>query len=235
MRQSESGNAVIFILVTIALFAALAYTFMRSGQTGQSNLTAGQAKLAAQEMIDYAQSLERGTQKLLSRRCAETELEYDITVMPDCGANADSPSDGSCSLAGTAGANVAGQTFPAQPNMNVVVSAGASLEEIGVWDDNNGLVGQDIVVWFAPVDEKICRALNTILGNNFDPPVLGGATQNWCFNDDIGAGGNHFGTSGPYVLGALAGKRGGCFMQPDPDAAFHTPQGYNFYYVLHAR
>lgn len=77
MRASERGNAIIFILIAIALFAALSYTFMRSSQKGQGNLTAGQAKLAAQEILSYGVNVQRAVEKLLARGCSETQISFE--------------------------------------------------------------------------------------------------------------------------------------------------------------
>ena len=57
-KNSQAGNAIIYILIAIALFAALAYVFMRGARTGQGNLTMNQAKLGAQEIVAKANAFE---------------------------------------------------------------------------------------------------------------------------------------------------------------------------------
>lgn len=76
MRHSERGNAVIFILVAIALFAALAYTFTRSAQQGQGNLTAGQTKLAAMDIIAIGSKFQKAVERMQAKGCSESQISF---------------------------------------------------------------------------------------------------------------------------------------------------------------
>lgn len=102
MRTSERGNAVIFILIAIALFAALAYTFTRSSQQGQANMYAGQSKMA---VIDYQaclQTVQAMDQRLQQRGCAGM-----VSYNEDGSNNiSGAPTDGSCSMFHANGGNL---------------------------------------------------------------------------------------------------------------------------------
>ncbi len=54
-RRAERGNALIYVLIAIALFAALSMTFGRSTDTSEiSNLSDEKAQIIATQMISYA-------------------------------------------------------------------------------------------------------------------------------------------------------------------------------------
>ena len=106
MRTDQSGNVVIFILLAVGLFGALAFTFTRGGQQGQGNMNSQQAKIAAQEIIAYGAQLEKATNKLLARGCSETQLNYDHSSFTLSHDNTTAPADGSCDIFGAAGAGL---------------------------------------------------------------------------------------------------------------------------------
>lgn len=109
-RPSERGNAVIYILLTVALFAALAYVFMRGGQQGQGNMTSQRARIGAQEILSYAKMIEKRVDSLRTKGCSESQINFANTVwlkangtaFHDIGSNANAPVDGSCDVFGTA-------------------------------------------------------------------------------------------------------------------------------------
>lgn len=154
-RASERGNAVIFILLGIALFAALAYTFMRGAQTGQGNLTAGQTRLLAQSMINDSIRIERATNKLLARGCSENDLNYYDPQIP-VALNPDAPTDGHCDI------------FSAQ-------GVGGPAEIFADYTDDRGAAGNhnvfrtkttepDIIYWYQGLSRPLCIEINRQLG-----------------------------------------------------------------------
>ena len=74
--NSRSGNAIVVILIAVFLFGALAAVFMRGARTGQGNLTANQAKLAAQEIATYLSAVDKAINKLRSRGCSENDISF---------------------------------------------------------------------------------------------------------------------------------------------------------------
>ena len=54
-RALERGNAMIYVLIAIALFAALSFTLARQGDDGEaSDMSDARAELYATDMISYA-------------------------------------------------------------------------------------------------------------------------------------------------------------------------------------
>lgn len=93
----SAGNVILFILLAVALFGALAYTFMRGSEGGQGNMTQQQAKVAAQEILDYAKNVETTVNRLRARGCSENQLSFDYDIPATTGyENSNAPADYSC-------------------------------------------------------------------------------------------------------------------------------------------
>ncbi|MCB1555701.1 MAG: hypothetical protein KDJ15_00120 [Alphaproteobacteria bacterium] len=73
----ERGNAFLLIMLGIALFAALIFTVSQGTQEGTGNMTRRQAEIAAADILDYAQRLERGAQHLQARRISENNISFE--------------------------------------------------------------------------------------------------------------------------------------------------------------
>ncbi len=105
MKNNERGNVIIFILVAVFLFGMLGYTFARTGRDGQSSISIQQAKLAAQEILNYARLVEGAVNRVRRNGCSEGEISFledwnDDGVInnghPGDQANTTSPADRPC-------------------------------------------------------------------------------------------------------------------------------------------
>ncbi len=181
----QSGNAVLIILLGVALFGALSYTFMRGSQTGQGNLTQQQAKLAAQELATFVNTINRAFQKLRSRGCSESDISFAYTgtngTFGTAWTNhpATAPVDYSCHIFRPEGA---GLTFSIDPEKYQVsydiinTTAPASVNQhdniyfrnevadtIGV-----GTAASDLMMHFNFIKPEICKAYNQIIPVDID-------------------------------------------------------------------
>ncbi|MFA5593351.1 MAG: hypothetical protein WC989_08575 [Micavibrio sp.] len=108
--RSEAGNVVIFILIGIGLFAALAYTFMRGGAPGQKQLTSNQARMAAQELVSFFNAVDKAANKLRSRGCSESDISFsnpnDKDTFIALNDSPTAPADKSCHIFDAAGAGM---------------------------------------------------------------------------------------------------------------------------------
>lgn len=106
----QSGNVVLMILIAIALFGALAYTFMRGSQQGQGNLTGNQARIAAQELQTFFTYVDQTANKLRSRGCSVMDLSFsnsgDTGTYVSLNNSATAPVDKSCHVFDAAGGNI---------------------------------------------------------------------------------------------------------------------------------
>jgi hypothetical protein len=184
-RSSERGNAVVFILIAIALFAALAYTFMRSGQQGQGNLTAADAKFKAQQLANFLDNVEKGTNKLRQRGCSQSDISFEYpgsmsgdTFLDGQNHPTTAPTDHSCDVFNAAGGNV---------SMDVTLSDyQIPLEGIGAnpWFYNHAWFNQTIETRTNPISfwstvisiyyikPEICEAYNKVVNNGVDTSIV---------------------------------------------------------------
>lgn len=114
-RNDEGGNALIFILIAIALLGLLTVTLSRSGDSTNDTGDFEQNQIAASEILAYAKSIENAVQSLLARGCSENEISFwhdsDGNGTEDGGDdyyNDKSPTDRFCHVFDVAGA---GMTF----------------------------------------------------------------------------------------------------------------------------
>lgn len=226
MASKQAGNAILIILIAVFLFGALAAAFMRGSRTGQTNLTAGQTKLLAQELLSFAQSLERASLKLIQRTCAPSQLSF-VGLDSSCTVNPVAPPDNSCNVMHTNGGGISRPDLSnSLPNLSIRVSGGASLERIGTWDVGSAASHQDMVVWITNIPLSLCQEMDRIVGNTGAAPDLADLDAS-CFGN---AG---YGNS-LVVLGTRAAKQAACINTTTaPSIPANLPLGPSFYYVIY--
>ena len=237
--NTRSGNAIVIILIAVFLFGALATVFMRGARTGQGQLTQHQANFKEMDLLDYAKSMERSVQKLLKKGCSENELDFGVAQLPDCEVNDDAPVDKSCSIFSANGGGLTPLDMTAMgfPSMIVSPSGGSAITGLGTGDNSGATEGtQDLVLWYANIDESLCRALDAKVGNT--TPIVGfdAAGQYWCFGDNVAGTGNWGGSKIEDLDAERAARGAGCVNNTGtPSNSLHLPTGYNFFFLLHAR
>lgn len=77
-RRYERGNAFIFILLGIALFAGLAFTISRSMRSQTTTtLSSRDADLAATDIMSYNQALARAVDRVRRKGCSENDISFE--------------------------------------------------------------------------------------------------------------------------------------------------------------
>ena len=226
MRHTQSGNAFIYVLVAIALFAALAYTFTRSAQQGGSgNISKQEAAIAASEILSYARTIESAVNRVrVKNRCSENEIsfEYDGYYI-----NPSAPGTKKCHIFEPEGGNIEYLTMNPNTFSNGLqyfgFNAGFQFTKVG--SDLN-----DLALQLNYLKKDVCLSINDKLGipnNAGEPPE-----EN---NDPAGTEGTFkgtFGTNKADTVGddgtGLSGKMAFCRLQSS------VPH-YQFIYVLLAR
>lgn len=75
--SNQSGNVFLFVLLGVALFAALAFVVSRGMRSeSATGLSRNQAELSAVDIIDYAQNLERGVNRLRDHSVSENDIDF---------------------------------------------------------------------------------------------------------------------------------------------------------------
>ncbi len=189
-RHSQSGNAVVVILIGIALFGALAFTFMQGSKSGQGNLTSQQAKIAAQELLDFFTAVDRAANKLRQKGCSENDISFsspkDTGVFITFNSSATAPVDKSCHVfdenGGKLNMNMQWEKYqtyavygPGDINVGNINFKWSGFQIVNV-----GTAAPELAFVMAATKPEICDAYNELIGlKNYNPyvsdadPILG--------------------------------------------------------------
>jgi type II secretory pathway pseudopilin PulG len=242
-RTNQRGNAIMIILVMIALLAALTAVAMRSSSRTANNMEVEQARIQAEKLMRTAKAYETATQQLIVvNHCSENQLNLANTTTTRNYTNATAPTDKHCNYFNLKGV---GQAYnnPASITSDTTKSA---LSDYGQWvftgtqcilgvgsDDDSTCSNNELaLIMVAPhIDLTICLQINTLNGitnPSNAPPVES-------FNDEASTFKGSFAVIGNAEIGSpateLVGHATGCFEAADGAWA----GSYIFYHVLLAR
>ncbi len=79
MKNNQSGNILFYILIAVALLAALSFTVAQSGRGSMSNLSNEKAALYATEIIEYGNILAQATSQIRLRGYKDTQISFENT------------------------------------------------------------------------------------------------------------------------------------------------------------
>ncbi len=174
-RFSERGSVFFYILLGVALFAALAYTTTRSSRNTTSNiLTKRQAEIAASEIIDYSQKVARVVDQIRLNGVSETDINFASKVFsrhqatltewqpnPNC-------ADVSCAVFATYGGPLSETTFEKYASTLELPYASShpkaghpSFSRVSVI--GAGSQSEDLILYIIKIKDSVCDAINTAL------------------------------------------------------------------------
>lgn len=78
--SNESGNAIVWVLIAVALFAALNYAFSSTSRTSTSLLTNSEADAYASQIIAYGNEVKAAVKRMQLRSVDETEFSFGQTA-----------------------------------------------------------------------------------------------------------------------------------------------------------
>lgn len=175
-ENKESGNVFLFIFMGIILFGALIFTMNKSGTGNTSALSKAQIKLAASEILQYSQIMDRTVNKLIRNGCSESQISFNNAVVSGYSTPA-APVDGTCGLFSQTGGKL-NYNAPSETWLDSSLSAQASYGEwfyTGyVYVDGFGThftsPDNTVLLMVLPYLKKdVCMALNDRLG--LEPPA----------------------------------------------------------------
>lgn len=246
MRNAQSGNVLFYILIGVALLAALSYTVAQSGRGNVSTLEADKAALYATEVVAYGNVLAHAAAQLRLRGYRDTELSFENPVLSGY-ANAGCPEDG-CKIFSPDGAGVtysAPKTEWLDPTLSAstgygqyYITGNSCVAEVGAGGascHSDSADDEELILILPYVDKTLCAKINDLSGvpnPSGDPPqdganafsmnahkFTGSYTETYPIGDGGGAADN------------LKGKPSGCFEGGGTPAA----GTYHYYKVLLAR
>lgn len=162
MKNSQTGSAIIWILIAVTLFAAIGVVMMRGTIGSTSTVSDEQAKIYAQQVIAYGNDIKAAIKRLQLRGCADTEISFQNDIDANY-TNNNAPTDKSCHVFHP---NGGGLSFV--DNKNVILHNPYFM-------GNSYIVGvgtsESELIMYGEVDKATCIQINKILHGNTDEPI----------------------------------------------------------------
>ncbi len=224
----QRGSSFFLILLGIAIFAALSFAVLQGGRVSQSSLTADQARLAAQDIIQYANTIEKAVQTLRLRGCSETEISF--AGHPSGVANPSAPTDESCHVFSLSGGKATAKRLDSSYYLSLNGTSGLwkfvttdDFKEIGTNGCSDTTCGE-LALMVMDLKSDVCLAIEKILVSATTVPTDANITGTGSFAGTY--------ASTPTPVGdtdtALEGRGSAC--------VYETVGGnFTFYQVLIAR
>ncbi|MEM7618124.1 MAG: hypothetical protein AAF244_01945 [Pseudomonadota bacterium] len=225
--SSQSGNIFMIILIGVLLFAALLYTFSRSLQTGTSNISAQQAEIAAQEMLNYARMLDNAVSRVRQYGCSENEISFENDEQPSRYNNLNAPSDNSCHIFDQNGGGVEWQDLQYG---EIFIDDGNCITDVGRGTSCTS-ADAELLLYVIDIDAPICLEINNRV-NNIDKNIIPSSVDfDITLIDDGFEGAFNSGTPTSITGETIDTFATGCGQ----DSSGTTSGQYVFYHTLIAR
>lgn len=174
MKQiSQSGSAIIWVLMAVILFAAVGVALSYNSRTSTGIISGEQARAYAQQIIAYGNELKAATKRISLRGFSDGEISFENTLYvsasnaPTFTSSHSNCASESCKIFSPSGGGLTPMRIPAaaattetltQPNQAGEVRF-LSLSFVGAGTSQN-----DIVMRVIFLDKNVCMKLNEILG-----------------------------------------------------------------------
>lgn len=170
----ESGNVMFYILIAIALLAALSFAISQGSRGGADGLTGEHERLLASEILEYSDTVKKSVQILRLRGIGFDQLDFDAPAL--AGHNNAACTGDDCMIFNLSG----GGAVYKQASADAMTTAGdwlfAANNEVDEVGTTTGAAdGADLLMILQPLKKAICININDRLGvpNNGaggDPP-----------------------------------------------------------------
>ena len=223
-RTQERGNVFIFILMGIVLFAALSYVTargMRSDTT--SSLSDRQIELAASDILNYAQQVERVVNRLRRNGCSINDISFFISGVTNAAYEHSPTAPTTCNVFHGNGGGIGyrapdaswldgvGGVLTGRDNFNFTTQGVETL----------GNAGEDIIMYIPNLNEQVCIAINDRANVGSAGATPASDTFGFGYYNGTFGSTNQIGDSGTI----FEGERIGCTT--------NTGGRFHFYYVLY--
>lgn len=226
-NNPESGNALWFILLAVALLAALTITITRSSDSTEQTGDIERARVQASELMRFASGVEQAIAQMRLNGTSENEISFDGVAALAGYANTRC-TDNSCRIFDRAGTGVTYQSPAESVSAQEWLFTGAN-SIVGVGSDGSGAsssADNELMMIAMNIPETLCARINTDLGITGIPQDTGqvnlAATWQGTFPNGL-------------VLENPAGRKTGCFEGNQDQASADISGQYYFYHTLIAR
>ena len=197
--MTENGNAIVMIMIAIALFAALGVAFSNTSRTSTSFISDEEAKAYANQIIAYGNEIKSAVKRLRLRGCSDTEISFENPVTAVNYNNPNAPANNSCHVFDGNGGGLQIQTpniALSQPNFigNLeITDHGKTCSDSSCSDLFVGIRLADVGATASEIAQadNICAKINERLGHN-------DTLKDSLFGDDTQGGSPVWGFSGTY-------------------------------------
>ena len=230
-RAGESGNVFFYIFICAFLLGALSYAVAQGGRSSATSLSQDRIRLAAADVIGYADTIGKAVSQLRLRGTQIDELSFANSFLPsaDYGVYDDNPTAATHEIFNPAGGAVVYQDPP-----EIATTTGTeqyqflsnnAVQHIGTTCATASCA--DLLLVIANMNREICLQINNLVGvtnPGGEPPEDADIRENEKWNPATGFGYSQ--TIGDEDA-ALSGKSEACFAETDED-----PLEYVYYKVL---
>lgn len=219
----QSGNVFVIIILGVVLFGALMFVASRGMNESPQSISGKRARVVASEVLDTAQTLERGVGRLLSHGISENDLSFENARVAGY-AHAGCAS-GACRVFDLKGGAIGWPAVPADANDGSVwlftgQTCIADVGQGGTGCSTDGVSNEELVAVLPNLKKDVCVEINDRLGISGIPVNAGTGYSTTQFVGSFSDG---------TLPDGMDGRAAGCF---DGGAA---QSGYHFYAVLNAR
>lgn len=173
-RANEAGNAFLFILLGVVLFASLSFVMSRGfGTEGTSKISDRRAELAASEIMTYAQRVQRAVNRIRSQGISESDISLEFGgnfINADCDEATDTNFP-ACQVFNAQGGNVSEQAPPEGANDGTSwhFTGSTCIEDC----DGTSTADEDLLLVLPNLEDNVCQFLNRKLDIDGVPTATG--------------------------------------------------------------
>lgn len=228
--NSERGNVLFYILIAVALLAALSYA-VSQGNRSTGKIGDEQARLYASEILEYSNVVASTVGQLRLRGCDTDEISFENDIESGY-TNSNAPTDESCDVFSISGGAMSWISPPEDamdsaesPDYLWHIYGDNEIDEVGT--TTGAAASSDLVLFVDELSQSVCQQINGLLGvtdTSATPPT----------DTDIGE--TKF--TGSYSYTATIGdEAGGAALSRGTAGCFEntTDTEYVFYKVLISR
>lgn len=218
-HNTQSGNVFLFVLLGVALFTALAFVISRGMRSDSATgISQRQSELAAVDIIDYAQGLERAVTKLRQRGVSENDIDFTNAFVAGYSHTPVQPSENK--VFERAGGGVSWKDGPPDANDGSpwLFTGATCIPDVGAGGagcESDGVNNEELLAVLPNLKVSVCQEIDKRLGITAIPS--GGTISASQFTGTFADNGAPSGVDGRTAACVLSGGN------------------YYFYYVLLAR
>jgi hypothetical protein len=238
---AQTGSAIFWILIMIALLAMLTALVNRGTRTGQGMIGTEQARLAATEIMAYANNVANTVRQLRINGCEEAQISFEHTATGAYYENDNAPTDHRCHVFHPDGGAVRWVDLPMEYFADNVraVTFDSNHCIVGLGADGCNADNVELIMNVYSLKEEICMAVNTLSGLDNATKKIPVEGSSVATSSGTNTHKGEFGPAGHIVMGDdttatsanLAGKKTSCHQ----DNGGFSSNYYIFQQVLMAR